>query len=401
MLYSYKAINTSGTIEEGALEASDKREAARVLVTQGLKLLHLEEEKESAIKKIKRKILTRPIDDKTVALFCRQLSVLLETEPLHKILFILEEECKNNAYARVLREIRNDVEEGKPFYKALAKHDESFAKSTVSLIRAGEESGELRETLERLANYLEKIADAKEKFKGAMIYPTLLLCVTFGLIFLMFSFVIPTFATLFQSMNAELPALTKAVIELGDFVSRNGFFILLCFIFICLIFLYLLQYENFKYQLDKLMLRLPIWGDFTRHSAWQKICVTLAMLIRGGFSLDKALEATKDVSDNLVIKNFLYGASKKFTEGYSLTAAFRDFRDIPSVHFQLITAGEKSGRLEEVLLKAAEFSDKETGYILKKFESLTAPVLTLIVGGIVLLFVLSVALPIFSLTEIF
>lgn len=401
MQYSYKAINAEGTTEEGTLEANDIREAARALIKQNFKLLHLEEEKESAFEKFKRKILTKPLDDKTVAIFCRQLSILLETEPLHKILFVLEEDCKDNEYARILRDIRNDVEEGKPFYKALAKHDESFSKSAISLIRAGEESGELKETLEMLANYLEKIADAKEKFKGAMIYPTLLLCVTFGLIFIMFSFVIPTFAALFQSMNAELPSLTKTVMEVGDFVSKNGIFILFFIFFISLIFFFLLQYENFKIRIDTVILRLPIWGDFARHSAWQKICVTLAMLIRGGFGLNEALNVAKDVSDNLSLKIFLEGASKKFAEGHSLTSIFRDFKDIPAVHFQLIAAGEKSGRLEEVLLKAAEFSDKETGYILKRIESLTAPVLTLTVGGIVLLFALSVVLPIFSLTEIF
>lgn len=401
MFYYYKVVNSAGVKEEGSLEAGDMKGAARALSSQGFRILNIEEKQENKFEKIKNKILNKSLDDKTVALFCRQLSILLETEPLHKIIHILEKESKDKKYARILKDLGKQVEEGKTLYNALSKHSESFSESIVSLIRAGEESGELKEILERLANYLEKIADAKEKFKGAMIYPALLMCVTFGLIFIMFSFVIPSFSALFESMNAELPPLTKFVVSLGDFVSENSLFILFFIIFFISGFFYLLQYEKCKLTIDKLILRLPLWGDFTMHAAWSKILVTLAMLIRGGFRMDEALKMSKDVSENLVLKNFLDSASKKFSEGYSLTAIFKGFDNIPNAHFQLIAAGEKSGRLEEVLLKGAEFSDKEMGYVLKRIESITAPLLTLIVGAVVLLFALSVILPVFSLTEIF
>ncbi len=400
MLYSYKALNVNGYIEEGVVDAGGKGEAAGIISSQGLRVVHLEEKRESAFESFKQKILHKPLGDKKIALFCRQIAILLDTEPLHRILSILEREGKETNYSRMIKDLREEVESGHPLNKALLKYKDSFGASTISLIKAGEESGELKEILERIANYKEKIADAKEKFQGALIYPILLMCVTFGLVILMFTFIIPSFASLFQSFNATLPLPTRIVIAMGDFISNNGFIILLSISISVLSFIYFMQYEGFRIRIDEFILKLPLWGDFARHSAWQKILVTMATLIRGGFRIDEALTMSAEVSNNLVFKRFLQTAGKNFEEGHSMTAAFRGFGDMPTAHFELIAAGEKSGRLEEVLLKGAELSEKEMGYILKRMESMIGPILTLIVGGIVLFFVLSVVLPIFSLTEV-
>lgn len=400
MLFLYKALNGEGIFEEGVVEAGEKFDAAKILNSQGLRVVHIEEKRESAFESFKKKLFAKPLGDKKIALFCRQIAILLDTEPLHRILSILEQEGNDSNYSAMIRGLREDVEAGHPFHKALLKYKESFGASTISLIKAGEESGELKEILERIANYTEKIADAKEKFQGALIYPILLTCVTFALVILMFTFVIPSFASIFQSFNANLPLPTRIVIGMGDFISNNGFIMYLSLMIAVLSFLYLMQYEDFKIKTDEFILKLPLWGDFAKHSAWQRILVTLATLIKGGFRIDEALAMSAEVTNNLVFKRFLLAASKNFEEGRSMTSAFRGFKYAPNTHFQLIAAGEKSGRLEDVLLKGAELSEKETGYILKRIESAIGPILTLIVGGIVLFFVLSVALPIFSLTEI-
>lgn len=400
MNFSYKALNNAGVLEEGVIEANEKTSAAKILAKNGFHTIHIEEVKQSLFEKYKAKLFERPLSEKKIALFCRQLSILLETESLHRILCILEQEENNPKYTRMIKSIRKEIEEGQPLHKALSKHGKNFPKSIIGLIRAGEESGELKEILERIANYSEKMSDAKEKFQGAMIYPILLMCVTFCLVFLMFTFIIPSFAALFQSFNATLPLPTQMVLAMGDFISKNGLIILLLIMLAGLSFIYLMQNEEYKIKVDEFILRLPICGDFVRHSAWQKILVTMAMLLKSGFRVDEALIMSEDVSDNLVFKKFLHSASKDFEEGHSMTSAFRKFREMPNTHFGLIAAGEKSGRLEEVLLKSAELSEKETGYILKRIESMIGPILTLIVGAIVLFFVLSVALPIFSLTEI-
>lgn len=400
MLFAYKAINSENAVEEGVMEAKSKKDAAKILTDNDFRIIHIEEKGKSAFEAFKEKIFSKPLDDKKIALFCRQIAILLDTEPLYRILYILEQEGDDSNYTDMIKSLRKKVEEGQPLYKALSKHRENFSTSAISLIKAGEESGELKEILERIANYSEKMSDAKEKLRGALIYPILLTCVTLGLATVMFTFVIPEFATLFESLNATLPLPTQIVISTGNFVSNNGFVLIISIILGILFFLYLMQYESFKTRIDKILLRLPLCGDFIRHNAWQNIAVTIAMLIKGGFRIDEALLMAADVSDNLVFKRFLQKASKNFEDGYSMTATFRGFKDMPTTHFQLIAAGEKSGRLEEVLLKAAELSEKETGYILKRIESMIGPALTLIIGAVVLFFVLSVALPIFNLTEI-
>ena len=399
-LFEYKVINPDGASEEGVFEANEKSDAAKFLINQGLRIIHLEEKRKGEFERFKRKLLTRPLSDKKVALLFRQLAILIDPESTHQALKLLEDESKDKELKSVIKDLREQVENGYPLYKSLSRHAESISSSVISLVQAGEESGNLKEILGRIADYLEKMADAKEKFQTACIYPVLLLSVTFGLMAIMFTFVIPTFAALFQSLNAELPLPTLIVLKIGNFVNDNGITLFLTLILISLMFMYFLQYEWFKIKIDTFLLRLPFVGDFIRHSAWSNIFITLEMLIKGGFQLNQALLMAENTSGNLVFKNFLRRAAKSLTEGHSLKTTFRNFKDIPSAHLGLIIAGESSGRLEEALLKGAEFSNKEVAYILKRAEAMISPVLTLIVGGVVLFFVLSVVLPMFNFTEL-
>lgn len=399
-VFIYKVANLTGDMEEGTLEASEKNEAARVLMNQGFRVIHIEEQRKSAFETFRAKLFKKSLSDRKVAVFCRQIAILLDTKPLQSILLTMERESREKEYSRLISDARKEFEAGHKLYKALSSHEETFPKNFVSLIRAGEESGNLKEILNKTADYLEKIADAKEKFKTALIYPFLLTCVTFVLATVMFTFIIPSFAALFQNLNAELPLPTRMMIGLGNYVSDNGVYIIFSIVIFCLTFVYLMQYEKFKIKVDELVLNLPLLGDFERHLAWSRIFFTLALL-KDCFDMTQALNMTKEVSNNLVFQRFLQSASKNYAKGHLITRSFKGFKHISNMQFELMATGEESGCLDETLIKCAQISEKELELLLKRVEALISPVLTLIIGAIVLFFALSVALPMFNLVEIF
>ncbi len=403
-LFSYRVLNSDKEIEEGELEAGTIEDVAKILRARGVRILSIKEKPRSKLQYFTNKfskLSDRPLDDKRVSIFCRQIAVLIETEPLNNILKIMEEEDNDPKYTAVIGDIKREVEEGRPLYKALLTHERSFSKSVISLIQAGEKSGELKEILERIADYLEKMSDAKDKMKSALIYPAFLSIAAGGLLFLMFFFILPSFQSLFENLQVDLPFITKVLIFTGGFISRN--ILILAFLFIMAVgyFVYMLQNPEFREKFDKAVLKIPIFGELLRHAIWYKILVTVSLLIRGGFRVDEALNMAKDVADNSVYKNFLQQASKNFEAGHSMSHSFRNFHELPNTHYQLMTAGEKSGHLEEMLLKSAEISRKKIDVILKRIEDLVTPVITLFIGIVVLFFVLAVVLPIFELTSAF
>ncbi|MBO6179035.1 MAG: type II secretion system F family protein [Selenomonadaceae bacterium] len=403
-LFSYRVINIDKEIEDGELEAKTIEDVEKNLRMRGVRILNIKEKPKSNLQFLSDKfseLSKRPLDDKKVSIFCRQIAILIETEPLNNILKIMEEENNDPKYTEIIGDIRREVEEGQPLYKALLTHERSFSKSVISLVQAGEKSGELKEILERIADYQEKMADAKDKMQSAMIYPAFLSIAACGLLFLMFFFIIPSFQSLFENLQVDLPLITKILIFTGDFISRNIF--VLAFLSITAVgaFIYMSQNAEFKEKFDKISLKIPIFGELLRHTIWYKVLVTLSLLIRGGFRVDEGLNMAKDVTNNVIYKRFLQQATMNFEAGHSLSYSIKNFSELPNTHYQLISAGEKSGHLEEMLLKSADISRKKIDFTLKRIEDLATPVITLFIGAVVFFFVLAVVLPIFELTSAF
>lgn len=211
-LFSYRVINIDKEIEDGELEAKTIEDVEKNLRMRGVRIISIKEKPRSNLQFLSDKfseLSKRPLDDKKVSIFCRQIAILIETEPLNNILKIMEEENNDPKYTKIIGDIRREVEEGQPLYKALLTHERSFSKSVISLVQAGEKSGELKEILERIADYQEKMADAKDKMQSALIYPAFLSIAACGLLFLMFFFIIPSFQSLFENLQVDLPLITK------------------------------------------------------------------------------------------------------------------------------------------------------------------------------------------------
>jgi type IV pilus assembly protein PilC len=339
---------------------------------------------------------------KELAVYSRQLSVLIDAElPLMQSLNILAEQTKNKYLRRVITSVREDVEAGSTLNQAKRKFPKAFDDLYCNMIASGEQSGSLDVMLRRLSEYIEKVVRLRSKVRQAMIYPSaIVIFAVLVAIFLLWK-VIPVFASIFTELGAELPMLTAAVIGLSHFVSKYIIFIFLGIIGLVVGFRYFRKTEQGRWVTDRWILRLPLFGELLRKVAISRITRTLSTLVSGGVPMLEALRITSATSGNIIIESSVMGARQKVAEGKSLTDAFKETGQFPFMLTQMVSVGEATGTLDEMLSKLADFYDEEVDASVSSLLSIMEPVLLIVVGGMVGSLVISMYLPIFSLMQQF
>jgi type IV pilus assembly protein PilC len=339
---------------------------------------------------------------KELAVYSRQLSVLIDAElPLMQSLNILAEQTRNKYFKRVITSVREDVEAGSTLNQAKRKFPKAFDDLYCNLIASGEQSGSLDIMLRRLSEYIEKTVRLRSKVRQAMIYPSaILIFAVLVAIFLLWK-VIPIFASIFTELGAELPMLTAGVIALSRFVSKYIMFIFLGIIGLVVGFKYFRKTEQGRWTVDRWILKIPLFGELLRKVAISRITRTLSTLVSGGVPMLEALRITSSTSGNIIIESSVMGARQKVAEGKSLTDAFREAGQFPFMLTQMVSVGEATGTLDEMLSKLADFYDEEVDASVSSLLSVMEPILMIFVGGMVGSLVISMYLPIFSLMQQF
>ncbi len=339
---------------------------------------------------------------KDLAIYSRQLSVLIDAElPLIQSLNILSEQTKNKYFKRVINTVRADVEAGSTLNQAKRKFPKAFDDLYCNLIASGEQSGSLDIMLRRLAEFIEKVVKLRSKVKQAMIYP--LAIVSFAIlvaIFLLWK-VIPIFAQIFLELGAELPALTAGVIALSRFVEKYIIFIFIGLIALVIGFRYFRKTPQGRLIVDRFVLRIPVFGGLLRKVALSRITRTLSTLVSGGVPMLESLRITSSTSGNVVLESAMMQARQQVAEGKSLTDAFRETGQFPFMMTQMVSVGEATGTLDEMLTKLADFYDEEVDTAVSSLLALLEPILLILVGGLVGALIISMYLPIFSLMQQF
>ncbi len=356
----------------------------------------------------KRKEITIPflkrekVRLKELSVFSRQLSVLIDAElPLIQSLNILAEQTKNKYFTKVITTVREDVEAGSTLNQAMRKFPKAFDDLYCNLIASGEQSGSLDIMLRRLAEFIEKIVKLRSKVKQAMIYPSAI--VSFAVlvaIFLLWK-VIPVFAQIFLELGAELPGLTAAVIALSQFVSKYIVFIFLGLVALVVGFSYFRRTQQGRWIVDRWLLKLPLFGDILRKVAISRITRTLSTLVAGGVPMLESLRITSTTSGNVVLEASVMQARQLVAEGKSLTESFRETGQFPFMLTQMVSVGEATGTLDEMLTKLADFYDEEVDGAVSALLSILEPILMIVVGGMTGALIVSMYLPIFSLMQQF
>jgi type IV pilus assembly protein PilC len=394
--YQFEARDTRGRVFKGELDAPTESEARVRLRAQKLMPMKVAQaqQKVSAIKKVGGKSV--PL--KELQVFTRQLSTLLGSGiPILQSLEVLSQSQRSPGMTIALKSMVNDINQGRRFGEAMAEHPLVFDRFYVNMVKAGEESGNIDQILNRLAVYIEKAAKVKGQIKGAMVYPIAILTVAFIVVAALMIFVIPKFEAVFASSGQELPGLTKIVVTLSKIFISYWWLIIGSIVGGVFLLINYYRTDEGKKTIDTILIDVPYVGDLIQKSAVARFTRTLSTLLSSGVSIMEALEIASRVTGNIVIETALIRAREAISEGKSLTVPLAKEKYIPQMVTQMIGVGEQTGAIDQMLNKVADFYEDEVDVAVSALTSVMEPLMMVVLGGIIAFIVVAMYLPIFNM----
>lgn len=401
MKFEYQARSKEGELQTGIIEASSKESALSILQKSGLVVTRL---KVISVPFYAKKIkIVRRVSLKEIVLFSRQLSIMIKSKvSLIEALRALAFQIKNPDFKEIILNISKKIEGGEYFSKALSRYPKIFNPFYINMIKAGEISGKLSESLEDLADYLEKEYYFVSQVKGAMIYPILVISVVFIVMGVMVFFVVPKIALILEASAVELPLVTRIVLNFTNFLKKWGG---LAIFFFSLIIIYLygiFKTEKGKEKFDKFFLKFPLVGEFLKKIYLGRFAENLSTLISGGLPIAQALHITGEVVGNRAYKKVIFEARDGTRKGEQISSVLKAYPELfPPLVIQMIQVGEKTGTLEKTLRNVIEFYQKETEIFLKNILRIIEPLLIIFLAFVVGLLVASTILPLYQITTLF
>lgn len=403
--YEYSALDAKGRQVKGLIEGDTQRQVRQSLRDRGLTPLDIREVAEKAVKAANAGgfSLNRggSFNSTELSLFTRQLATLIRSGlPLDEALAAVSQQSESKRVQRVTLGVRSRVTEGNSLAKALGDFPGAFPPLFRATIEAGESAGKLDSVLERLADYAERSQAIRSKVMLATFYPAILTFVAIGVIALLMSYVVPKVVGVFDSIGADLPPLTKGLIATSEFLQAYGMAIFIALIVGFVLFKQALKSDNFRRKYHLWVLRLPLIGRLARGANTGRFMRTLGILFGSGVPILDAMRIGSQVVENLPMKEAIDAAAKRVREGASLNKSLAESRLFPPITMHLIGSGEASGKLDEMLDRAAENQERELETLIAALMSLFEPILILTMGSVVLLIVLAILLPIFNLNQL-
>ncbi|MBL8437691.1 MAG: type II secretion system F family protein [Zoogloeaceae bacterium] len=393
VLFTWEGKDKTGKIMRGEMRASGETVVQASLRRQGI-----------MVTKVKKQRLSRgkKITDKDVTLFTRQLATMLRSGvPMLQAFDISIKGNGNPSLARMLNDIRTDVETGSSLSQALRKYPAYFDSLYCNLVGAGEQAGILDSLLDRLATYKEKILAIKAKIKSALFYPAMVIVVAALVISVMMLFVIPEFKKVFNDFGADLPAPTLLVIAISDFFVAH-FFIMAMSVAGTIATLTYFYKRSPKAQntMDRLILKFPVIGDVIRKATIARWTRTLSTMFAAGVPLVEALDSVGGASGNHVYLVATKQIQTEVSTGTSLTVAMQNTNVFPTMVVQMVSIGEESGQLDSMLGKVAEFFEREVDDAVASLSQLMEPIIMVFLGTVIGGLVVAMYLPIFKLGSV-
>lgn len=397
-VYVWVAQGRAGEMKKGETEAVNEAAVRTQLRRQGLKPTRVKEKPKDLLEMLP---LRGSVKGKDVVIFSRQFSTMISAGlPLIQCLDILASQEQNKSFARIIRNIKDDIEGGSTLTDALKKYPKVFDDLFINMIAAGEAGGILDTILNRLATYLEKAMKLKRKVKGAMTYPAVVLFVSFAVITLLLVKVVPVFQSIFAGMGRELPLLTQSLIDLSSFVTNNALYIVGALIVAVVALVKFYQTDKGRYLFDRMILKPPVIGLLMRRVAIAKFTRTLSTMISSGVPILDGLEITSRTAGNKIIEKALMETRKNISEGKTIAEPLAATTVFPPMVVQMIAVGEATGSLDSMLTKIADFYDDEVETAVNAMTSMLEPMLMVFLGGVVGGMIVAMYLPIFQIGNI-
>jgi type IV pilus assembly protein PilC len=396
--YVWKGRTLAGEAQTGEIEVGRQEEALEILRKKKILITSL---------RPKTGGFTMPkfggsgVSTKDLAIFTRQFATMISAGlPLVQCLDILAKQSSKPSFGRVISEVTREVESGSTLSDALGKHKPVFDDLFRNMVAAGEAGGVLDEILMRLATYIEKADALKRKIQSAMVYPAVVLTVALGATCFMLIFIIPTFAKMFSDFGGELPLPTKIVLALSNALQRFWWVGLLLVAAAAVAFQRYYATENGKRAVDGVMLKFPVLGDVLLKGAVARFTRTLGTLIASGVPILAGLEITARTAGNKIIAEAIMTARASIREGETVAAPLKTSGVFPPMVVQMISVGEQTGALDEMLTKIAVFYEAEVDTAVDTLTSIIEPVMIVVMGGIVGGMVVAMYLPMFKLISV-
>lgn len=393
-VFIYRARDPLGKMIEGTIEAPGEEEAWQQLTRDGFRVVELMAEEDDGLALFE--IVTRS----EIIYLTNQLAVMVDTGiALASALKAVSEQEKNPALRRLLIEISQDVEAGGEFSQALAKHPKYFDDTYVALVRASEATGTLGPMLERIAAYLRAALDSRAKVRSAMIYPAVMLVFAIGVTVFLLTYVMPKFTPIFRARKIEVPGLTKFMMNVSS-TAIDYWYVWLGLVMAMGVAWFVAQRSTIGRRLiDGVKLNLPLLGPVFRKMAICRSLRTLGTMLDSGVPVLEALELCAAVSGNVHYRELWLRVRDEITTGQRICDALRGSPLIPHVLVQMVASGEETGKLGSVLLRVAEFYDRDVEHSVKTVTSLLEPAMIVVMGAVVGAIGLSLMLPIFRLSR--
>jgi len=392
-VFEYVGKTLSGSEVSGEIAARSQEEVRRILRRKRV----LVTEARAKPREIHLHI-RRGVKSTEISRMARQFATMIEAGlPLVQSLEILSDQATSPALKDALSDVRERVQSGSTLAEALGKHPKIFDELFVNMVEAGEVGGALDTILLRLATYREKVDALRRKIKGAMYYPAVISVVAAGATLFLITFIVPVFAKLFEGFGAELPLPTKLVMAISGIIRSNILLGIVILIGLGIGYRYLAKTPSGRLAIDRFKLKIPIMGNLLRKSIIARFSRTLGTLLNSGVPILDALEITAKTAGNKVIYNAIRRAVTAIAQGDTIAQPLQDTGVFPPMVVQMISVGEKTGGLDEMLEKVADFYEDEVDAAVDALTSIIEPVVIVVMGAVIGFVLISMYLPMFDL----
>lgn len=399
--FHYKARDLGGNLTSGIIYAENETALRNHLRDNRLYLVQFRRSVDSSERAQTNFGRARKVKLQDLVVMSRQLATLVRAGlPIIETLATLRSQVEHQSLQNALAEIQADVMSGSTLHESMAKHPAIFNKLCISLVAAGEAGGLLDKTLDIMADQLDKEAMIQQKVKGAMTYPKLVVAACAGVVTFMLIFIVPVFKKVYDQFHSDLPSVTQLLVTLSDFILH------MWWMAIILVYGFIKGFKVFRSTtpgtrlFDKMALKVPIFGPIMRKIAIGRFAQTFAGSTRSGIPILNALAICADTAGNTVIHDAVMQVAAQVSEGAPLAPALDDTKQFPPMVTRMIAAGEKSGNMDEMLDEIALFYSRDVDYAVEKMTKLIEPMMTIVVGGIVLFVLLALYMPVFNLSKV-
>ncbi|MEZ2659138.1 type II secretion system F family protein [Aneurinibacillus aneurinilyticus] len=394
--FAYEARERDGKKQKGMIEAATQNAAIIELKKRGLIVLRVKEEKKTVLQMEIQ--IGKPVKPQEFVVFLRQFATLIRAGVgLVEAVHTLAAQTEKKQFRKVLEEIEADIRNGIQLSEAASRHPKVFEPLFISMVRAGEASGSMEIIFDRLAFFYEKSYYTKEKVKSAMAYPLVMLVLAIGVTVYLLTNVVPTFVGMFQSLNAELPAITKLVLNVSNSITYTWYIYIISGVILWVIFHIFATTEYGRKFLDYAKLKMPVFGRLFQKSSLARMSRTLSTLFASSVPILQALSIVEEVVDNKVIGDTLANARDSLRQGQPLSEPLKGSWVFPPLVTRMISIGEETGALETMLDKIADFYEAEVDNQVDKIKALIEPIMIVILAVLIGTIVLAIMIPMFDM----